>query len=126
MHTQPFFGSLSRSTRVCQYLKKHSSTHTPPHLPRTIASSWQSLCTTSNHVLWPTSGSGAYFILHTLLHPIIIILSHTCPYHRNLFCCSSDIMSTIPCVSLNSLFETPIFQLPNVTEITSVLYHFRH
>ena len=60
-YTQP----LSGSTRLSRYQKKHSSTHTPPaHQPSLSASSiyhepsllnprtWQSLCTTSNHVLY--------------------------------------------------------------------------
>ena len=58
---QPFYGPLSRITRVSRYQKKHSPTHHPDHhpifisffhLPRSIASSlfklraWQSFCTT--------------------------------------------------------------------------------
>jgi len=65
--TQPFYGPLSRTTRVSQYQKKHSPTHHPDHhpvfisffhLPRSIASfllklrAWQSSCTTSVHVLF--------------------------------------------------------------------------
>ena len=64
-HTQPFYGPLSGSTQVRRYQKKHPSTHNPPaHQPSLSASSiyhkpssllnprtWQSLCTTSNHVL---------------------------------------------------------------------------
>jgi len=47
-HTQPFYGPLSRTTRVSQYQKKHSPTHHHDHhlifisffhLPRSIASS---------------------------------------------------------------------------------------
>jgi len=30
----------------------------------------------------------------------------TCPYHRNLFCCSTEIMSTNPSLPLNSLLGT--------------------
>jgi len=30
----------------------------------------------------------------------------TCPYHRNLFCCSTEIMSSNPSVSLNPLLNT--------------------
>jgi len=36
---------------------------------------------------------------------------NTCPYHRNLFCCITDIISTIPSLSLNSLLETLSFNL---------------
>jgi len=64
---RPFYGPLSRTTRVSRYQKKHSSTHHPDHqlifisffhLPRSTASSlfklraWQSFCTTSFHVLF--------------------------------------------------------------------------
>ena len=47
--------------------------------------------------LWSTSWSGAlHLIFHTFLHPISAFFSQhmrcyghvTCPYHRNLFCCS--------------------------------------
>jgi len=64
MEQQPFYGPLSRTTRVSWYQKKHSPTHHPDpdhhpifisflHLPRSIASSlsklraWQSFCTAS-------------------------------------------------------------------------------
>jgi len=39
---------------------------------------------------WPGT---LHFILHTFLHPVIIFFCNTCPYHRNLFHCSSEIMS---------------------------------
>ena len=66
IHTQPFYGPLSGTTRVSRYQKKHSPTHHPDHHPIfisffhllwSIASSlfklraWQSFCTTSLHVL---------------------------------------------------------------------------
>ena len=67
-HTQPFNGLWSGTTRVGQYQKKHSPTHTHPghwtsfinflHLLRSIASSvfslhaWQSSLTTSFQVLF--------------------------------------------------------------------------
>ena len=35
----------------------------------------------------------------------------TCPYHRNLFCCSIYIISSIPSLSLNSLLGTLSFTL---------------
>ena len=67
-HTQPFNGLLSETTRVGQYQKKHSPTHTHPdhrtsfiiflHLQWSMASSlfslraWQSSLTTSLQVLF--------------------------------------------------------------------------
>jgi len=32
-----------------------------------------------------------HFILHTFLHPIIVSFHSTYAYHRNLFCCSTEI-----------------------------------
>jgi len=46
---------------------------------------------------WSTSWSGTltlHFIHHTLSS-----FRNTCPYHRNLFCCSTEIMSSIPSLS---------------------------
>jgi len=36
---------------------------------------------------------------------------NTCPYHRNLFCCSINIISSIPSLFLNSLLGTVSFTL---------------
>ena len=83
---QPFYGPLSRTTRMSQYQKKHPPTHHPDHHPifisfhllRSVASSlfklraWQSFCTTS----W----SGAlHLIFHTFLHPISVFFSQHMP-----------------------------------------------
>ena len=96
-HTQPFNGLWSRTTRVGRYQKKHSPTHTHPdhqtsfiiffHLQRSMASSlfilraWQVLSyNLSPGPLWSSSWSWTLnFILHTLLHPIIIIFSQHMP-----------------------------------------------
>ena len=115
---QSFYGPLSATYRVSRYQKKHSPTHHPDHHPifisffhllRSIASSlfklraWQSFCTTSRHVL---------FGLPLGLEPSTFFTQSgssfriTCPYHRNLFCCSINIISSIPSLSLNSLRGT--------------------
>ena len=121
-HTKPFYGPLSGSTPVSRYKKKHSSTHTPPaHQPSLSASSiyrepWHhpcsfhifgNLCTTSNDVLFglpmglePSTSYSIHFFTQSLSS-----FCNTCPYHRNLFCCSNDVMPTIPSLSLNSLFK---------------------
>ena len=91
-HTQAklFNGPLSGTTRVGQYQKKHSPTHTHPdhqtsfinllHLLRSIASSlfnlgaWQSFSTTSLRVLFslpPCSG-----ILCFILHVFLLFTTH--------------------------------------------------
>ena len=133
-HIQTFYVPLSR--------RKHSSTHTFPahqpsfisflHLPRTIASyllnfrAWQSFCTTSNHVLFglplDLEPSTSYSI--TFLHSVIILLSKHMSIPSNLFCCRTEIMSTIPSLSLNSLFETLSFNLMPHMHLTILIYAF--
>ena len=109
-----------------QYQKKHSPTHHPDqhpifvsffHLPRSIASSlfklraWQSFCTTSHHVLFglplglePSTSYSIHFFTQS-----VSSFRNTCPYHRNLFCCSINIISSIPSLCLNSLLGTLTF-----------------
>ena len=96
-----FNGLWSGTTRVGWYQKKHSPTHTHPdhhasfitflHLQRFMASSlfnlraWQSSRTTSfAGLLWSSPWSWTLnFMLHTFLHPVIIIFSQhmTVPAH---------------------------------------------
>jgi len=124
---QPFYGPLSGTTRVSRYQKKHSPTHHPDHpnfisffhLPWSIASSlfklraWQSFCTTSLHVLFgltlvlePSTRYSMHFFTQSLSS-----FHNTFPYHRNLFCCSINIISSVPSLSLNSLLGTLSFTL---------------
>jgi len=106
---QPFYGPLSRTTRVSRYQKKHSPTHHPDHhpifirffhLPRSITSSlfklraWQSFCTTSFHVLFglpfglePSTSYSIHFFTQS-----VSSFRSTCPCHHNLFCCSINII----------------------------------
>jgi len=58
-------------------------------------------CTTSLHALFglplglePSSSYSIHFFTHSFSS-----LSSTCPYHRNGFCCSTEIMSSIPTLS---------------------------
>jgi len=89
------------------------------HLPRSIASSlfklraWQSLYTTSLHVLFrlplglePYTSYSIYFFTQS-----VSSFRSKCSYHRNLFCCSVNIISSIPSLSLNSLLGTLSFTL---------------
>ena len=69
----------------------------------------QSTCLTvfihnlSPSFLWSTSWPGTlHFILH-FLHPIIVFFSQHMPNYRNLFCCSTKIMTSNPSLSLNPL-----------------------
>jgi len=60
-----------------------------------------------------------YFILHTFLHQKFTTLftagaysfHNSCPYHRSLFCCSTNVMSSVPNLSLSSLFGNLPFTL---------------
>ena len=113
---------------MSQYQKKHSPTRHPDHYPifisffhlqRSIASSlfklraWQSFCTTSLRVLFglplglePSTSYSIHFFTQS-----VSSFRSTCPYHRKLFCCSINIISSIPSLSLNSLLGTPSFTL---------------
>ena len=56
--------------------------------------------------LWSTSWSGALHLysIHFFTQSVSSFRS-TCPYHCNLFCCSINIISSIPSLSLNSFLE---------------------
>jgi len=116
---------LSGTTRLSRYQKKHSPTYHPDyqpifisffHLLRSIASSlfklhaWQSFCTTSLHVLFglplglePSTSYSIHFFTQS-----VFSFCNTCPYYRNLFCCSTKTVSSIPSLpqllTLNSIF----------------------
>jgi len=118
----------NRFTALCPGLHRWASTHHPDHhptfisffhLPRSIASSlfklhaWQSFCTTSLHVLFglplclePFTSYSKHFLTQS-----VSSFRSTCPYHYNLFCCSTKIISSIPSLSLNSLLGTLSFTL---------------
>jgi len=122
---QPFYGPLSGTTWVSQYQKKHSPTHNyldhqPSfvsflHLLWSTASplftlrAWQFLHNLSPSPLWSTSWSGTlHFILHSFLHQVIVFFSPHMPIPLQPVCCSTEIMSSIPSLSLsvNSLLGT--------------------
>jgi len=112
------FWTLSGTTWVSQYQKKLPPTHAyplsassicfdpwhPPSLIYVPDSLFHNLCLS---FLWSTSWPGTLlFILHTFLHPIIVFFLQYIPYHRNLFCCSTEVMSSNPSLSLNPLLGT--------------------
>jgi len=124
---QPLYGSLSGTTRVSQYQKKHSPTHHPDHHPiftsffhllRSIASSlfkprvWQFFAQ-------PLSTSSLVYVLvwshppHTpyISSPNQCLFRSTCPYHRNLFCCITKNISSIPSLSLKSTWHSIFYLL---------------
>jgi len=122
---------LSRTNRVSHYQKKHSTTDMYPdhqslficflQLLRSMASSlshlraWRSFCTTAVSLLWSTSWPGTLnFILHTFIHPIIVFFRSTCPYHRNLFYRSTEIMSSNPNLSQTNAWNLSRSFMPHI------------
>ena len=89
------------------------------HLVRCIASSlfnlhaWQSFSTTSLQVLFglhlglgPSTSYSMHFFTQSSSS-----FHNTCPYHRSPFCCNTNVMSSIPNLSLSSLLENLYFSL---------------
>jgi len=83
----------------------------------------QSFCTTSLQVrsplplgLAPTTSYSIHFFTQSLpsFHNI-------CPYHCNLFCCSTKIMSSNPSLSPNSLLGTLSFTLMSHIHLTILI-----
>jgi len=124
---QPFYGPLSGTTRVSRYQKKHSPIHHPDHHPIFISCPSTTIhsilpvhitclaifCTTSLHVLFglplglePSTSYSIHFFTQS-----VSSFRSTCSYHRNMFCCSINIISSIPSLSLNSLLGTLSFTL---------------
>ena len=127
---------------MSRYQKKHPSTHTPPaHRPSLSASSIFhepqhhpcSIHVLDNLSVQPlTVSSSAYlWVWSPLLHtpytssPILHTSSfrNTCPYHRSLFCCSSDIMSTIRSLSLNCFIEIHATHPPDHSHLCPLKCH---
>jgi len=94
-HPQPFNGPLSVTTRVGRYQKKHSPIHSHPG--RLISSlfnlcAWQSRSFGLPLGLEPSTPYSIHFFTQSSF-------SNTC--NNNLFCCSTEIMSSIS--NLNTL-----------------------
>ena len=117
-YTQPFYGSMdfvwdNPDEKVPEKTFTHSHLSWSSVIPYLLLPSdtihgillVQSTCLTDFFhslcpgFLWSTSWSGTlYFILQSLSS-----FRNACPYHRSLFCCSTEIMSSNPTLSLNSL-----------------------
>ena len=52
-------------------------------------------------LVWSSTSYSIHFFTQS-----VFSFHNTCPYHCNLFCCSINIMSSIPSLSLNSLLGT--------------------
>ena len=114
---------LSGTTRVSRYQKKHLPTHTYHghqssficflHLLRSVASSlfnlhtWQSFRTVSLQVFFglPLGLAPSTYSIHFFTQSLSSFHS-TCPCHCNLFCCSTEMISSNPrlLVSLVTLY----------------------
>ena len=72
--------------------------------------------------LWSTSWSGP---LHSysvqFFTQSVSSFRNTCPYYRNLFWCSTKIISSIPSLPLNSLLGTLSFTLTSHTHLTILI-----
>jgi len=119
---------------LSQDQKKHSPTHTYRghqsslicfvHLIRSTASSlfnlraWQSFSTTSLQVFFGLSlglaPSTSYSIHFNFFNQSLASFRNTCPYHHNQFCCSTEIMSSNPSLSLNPLYLEFYFVAPDL------------
>ena len=126
---------------MSRYQKKHSPTHhsdpsSNPYqlLPSTTIHSIlpvQIKCLAiflqnlSPCPLWSTSWSGAlHLIFHTFFTQSLSSFCSTCPYHRNLFCCSINIISSIPSLCCHSNESSaPIANLPNSAQLQGTPYH---
>jgi len=111
--------TLSGTTQVSRYQRKHSPTHTYHghqsslicvlHLLQSTVSSlfnlraWESFSTISLQVFFglPLHTPYVHFFTQSLSS-----FHSTCPYNRNLFCCSTESMSSNPSLSLNPLLGT--------------------
>ena len=112
---QSFYDSLSGTTRVSRYQKKHLPTHLSwyhqpyvinyLHLLRFNLSSllsprvWQSFCTPVQVLFGLPVGleSSTSCSIHFFIQSSSFC--NTCPYHCNLFCCSTEIISSNPSLS---------------------------
>ena len=72
---------------------------------------------------WSTSWPGTlHCILHTFLHQSLSSFCSTCSYHRNLFCCSTEIMSSNPSLSLNPLLGALPWSLMSHIHLTILIF----
>jgi len=91
-------------------------------LPVQIACLAISLHSLSPRPFWSTSWSGAStsYSIHFFTQSVSSF-RNTCPYHHNLFCCSINIISSIPSLSLNSLLGTLSFTLTLHIHLTKLI-----
>ena len=99
------------------------------HLLRSTASSVFNLCARQS---FSTISLQVFFGLSLGLAPSTSYTIHfftqsfssfhsTCPYHRNLFCCTTEIMSSNTSLSLNPLLGTPSCSLTSHIHLTILI-----
>jgi len=65
-------------------------------------------------ISWPGTLNSTSYSVHFFTQSLSSFCS-ICSYHRNLFCCNSEIMSSNPSLSLNSLLGTPSYSsMPHI------------
>ena len=136
-HTHLFNNPLSRITRVGRYQKKHSPTHTHPNYQTSLinflhllASSmfnlhaWQSFSTTSVQDLFGLYlglGPPISYFLHFFTQSSSSYHS-ACRYYCSLFCCNTNVMSSIPNLSLSAPYlENVSVSLTPPTHLTILI-----
>jgi len=84
---------------------------------------WKSFCITSLQVFFglplgvePSTSYSIHFFTQSLSS-----FHNTCPYHRNLFCCSTNIMSPNPSLVPNSLLGTLSFTIMSHIHLTILI-----
>ena len=139
MHTHNRLKALCPGLRRQAGTRKKIFTHSHPswssdilyqlcHLLGSIASSlfnlcaWQSFSRTSLQVpfgfplgLWPSTSYYIYFLTQSSS------FCNTCSYHRSLFWCSTNVMSSIPNLSLSSLLGHLYFTLMPHIHLTTLI-----
>jgi len=141
-HTDNCFTALwilTGTTRVSRYQKKHSPLTPIMIIGHSLSASsiyynpWHPPC--SNYVpesLFPQSLTPSFiqptiwpvtlnFILHIFSSPDQSSFCSTCPYHSNLFCCNTEIMSSNSSLSLNPLPGTLSCHLRSHIHITILI-----
>jgi len=122
-HTKPFYGSMDFvRDNPREPVPEETFTHLPllwssivPYLLHPFTTIHGILPVQSTHLtiffhdlspsfLWSTSWPDIlHFILHNFFTKSLSSFHNTCPYHRNLFHCSTEIISSNPSLSLNPL-----------------------
>jgi len=108
----PGWAGTRRNTHPFTYPDCHPTLIRFFHLLQSIASSllnlraWQSFYTTCLQVLFalplglePSTSYSIHFFTQSLSS-----FRNTCPYHHSLFCCSTKVISSIPRLSLSTLY----------------------